>query len=69
MVQSGNNDRTCGFSVLRWAKIIQEKGTLKKTMVTQEGEVEFVVKVLDQLHNKTGRGRLHRPGYKVKLQV
>ncbi len=65
-VQSGNNDRTCGYTVLRWAEIIQKMGTLKRAYVSQEGEVEFVVRALDKLHNKTGRRRMYRVGYKVK---
>jgi len=65
-VQKGNNDRTCGYTVLRWAKIIKEKGLLSKKYIQVEGEIESTLQILEELHHKTGRNRIYRKeGVKV----
>ena len=56
-VQIGSNDRTCGYTVLRWTGMVKKKVQLCKKDITQEGEVEATVNILEELHHKTGMGR------------
>ena len=65
-IQKGNNDRTCGYTVLRWVNLIKEKGLLSKKFIQIEGEIEATLQILEELHQKTGRNRIIKKNRKVE---